>query len=105
MKIRKVAKNTNFNLKKYTSWAILKVYLVFNQFLSANSSRYLRWKVLYCFLLIYPETGHGFITYRRTGKCLIICDASRDLKSFVQFKKKHEKHPWRSITFAFSLQL
>ena len=35
MKIRKVAKNTNFNLKKYTSWAILKVYLVLINFCQA----------------------------------------------------------------------
>ena len=28
-----------------------------------------------------------------------ICDALRDLVSFVQFKKR-EKHPWRSVTFS-----
>ena len=27
-----------------------------------------------------------------------ICDALHDLVPFVQFKK-HEKHPWRSVTF------
>ena len=30
---------------------------------------------------------------------LIICDALRDLVSFVQFKKR-EKHPWKSVTFS-----
>ena len=29
----------------------------------------------------------------------IICDALRDLVTFVQFKKR-EKHPWRSVTFS-----
>ena len=29
----------------------------------------------------------------------IICDALRDLLSFVQFKKR-EKHPWRRVTFS-----
>ena len=28
-----------------------------------------------------------------------ICDALHDLVPFVQFKK-HEKHPWRSVTFS-----
>ena len=28
-----------------------------------------------------------------------MCDALRDLVAFVQFKK-HEKHPWRSVTFS-----
>ena len=28
-----------------------------------------------------------------------ICDALRDLISFVQFKKR-EKHPWRSVNFS-----
>ena len=27
-----------------------------------------------------------------------MCDALRDLVTFAQFKK-HEKHPWRSVTF------
>ena len=30
-------------------------------------------------------------------------DAMRNLVPFAQFKK-HEKHPWRSVTFAFKLQ-
>ena len=29
----------------------------------------------------------------------MICDALRDLVSFVQFKKL-EKHPWRTVTFS-----
>ena len=36
------------------------------------------------------------------------CDASRDLAPFLQFKK-HETHPWRSVTFSkvtgFSLKV
>ena len=28
-----------------------------------------------------------------------ICDALRNLVPFVQFKK-HEKHPWRSVSFS-----
>ena len=28
-----------------------------------------------------------------------ICDALRDLLSYVQFKKR-EKHPWRNVTFS-----
>ena len=28
-----------------------------------------------------------------------ICDALRVLVPFIQFKK-HEKHPWRSVTFS-----
>ena len=28
-----------------------------------------------------------------------ICDALRNLLSFVQFRKR-EKHPWRSVTFS-----
>ena len=50
-------KNTLFNLKNYTFWAILKASLVFKQFLSANSLGNLRWKVLYRFLLIYLKFG------------------------------------------------
>ena len=34
---------------------------------------------------------------RAYGSC--ICDVLRDLVPFVQFKK-HEKHPWRSVTFS-----
>ena len=33
------------------------------------------------------------------GHELIICGALRDLVPFVQLKK-HEKHPWRSVTFS-----
>ena len=29
---------------------------------------------------------------------IIICDAFRHLGPFIQVKK-HEKHPWRSVTF------
>ena len=35
---------------------------------------------------------------------MYVCDAMRDLVPFVQFKK-HEKHPWRSVTFSCSLTL
>ena len=34
---------------------------------------------------------------------LLICDALRDLVSFVQFKN-HEKHPWSSATFRRKFQ-
>ena len=57
LEIRKMFKNTLFNLKNYTFWAILKASLVFKQFLSANSLGNLRWKVLYRFLLIYLKFG------------------------------------------------
>ena len=35
---------------------------------------------------------------------ILICDALRDLVSFVQFKKR-EKHPWRSVTKITLLKL
>ena len=46
--------------------------------------------------------GIQYVTNKtRFLRCLcihIICDALRDLVSFVQFKKC-EKHPWRSVAF------
>ena len=37
-------------------------------------------------------------------KLSLVCDALRDLVSFVQFKKR-EKHPWRSVTFSIVMLL
>ena len=35
----------------------------------------------------------------KSHKHVDICDVPRDLVPFVQFIK-HEKHPWRSVTFS-----
>ena len=45
----------------------------------------------------YSETRVTFFVVFSTTKYL--CDASRDLVSFVQFNK-HEQHPWRSVTYS-----
>ena len=47
--------------------------------------------------ILYKDAKHAL----DSQVSMYICDALRDLAQFVQFKK-HEKYPWRSVTFSKS---
>ena len=47
--------------------------------------------------ILYKDAKHAL----DNQVSMYICDVSRDLAQFVQFKK-HEKYPWRSVTFSKS---
>ena len=56
--------------------------------------------------LFHSTNSDGKKEFRKN--LFLICDALRDLVTFVQFKNR-EKHPWRSVKFSkvsgVSLQL
>ena len=57
--------------------------------------------VFSCFHGVWKETGGmkwALNTEVSKYNIKTICDALRDFRPFLQYKKR-EKHPWRSVTF------
>ena len=64
-------------------------------------SIFLEESVKFCFFNIFR--GYSKTPVVQTELTLYKCGALRDLVAFVQFRK-HEKHPWRSVSFKMNLR-